>query len=435
MKKPTLPLKKLWNLSFGFLGVQVCCSLQYSNSSTIFESYGADLSHLSYFWLAAPLVGLFVQPLVGVSSDRTWCRFGRRMPYIMCGALVVTMAMLMLPNVNWLFAAAPLIFAGAMLLFEDLSLNAMMQPFRSLVGDMLNDGQKTRGFAVQTIIINIGAVFGSLLPLILTHLGVSDTAPNGVLPDHIKYAYYIGVVVLIATVALTAVRVKEYSPEQLVSFGESEDKEAKPKFSELLASTPKVLYQLAVVQFFSWAALVLMWTYLKPAITGVVTSHATGELLTLGQTQSWVGVLNGTYPVPACIAALFISSLATRYGHKLIYSLTLLCGAVGFGSLIFISDQYAMMCSMVGVGIAWAGMLSMPFSILARVVDARRMGLYMGLFTLSIIIPQIVVALSGGLIVKYVFDSNPMMMMMLAGCSMLVASISVMFIKNDAKSN
>ncbi len=430
MNKPKLSLSKIWSLSFGFLGVQVCASLQYSNSSTIFESYGADLSHLSYFWLAAPLVGLLVQPLVGFGSDRTWCRFGRRMPYIICGAIVTALAMLLLPNVNILFAAAPLILAAIMLFFEDLALNATMQPFRSLVGDMLNDEQKTRGFAVQTIIINIGAVVGSFLPLLLTKLGVSDHAESGALADHIKYSYYIGIVILLATVAITVLKIKEYSPTQMVGYG-AEKSESKIKIGEVIRTLPPIFYKLAVVQFFSWAALVLMWTYLKPAITGVVTNHQTGELLSLGQTQSWVGVLNGTYPVPACIAAFFVSGLAAKYGHKIVYSISLLCGAIGFSSLVLVSDQYAMMCSMIGVGIAWAGMLSMPFSMLARSVEASRMGVYMGLFTLSIIIPQIVVSIFGGVIVKYIFDSQPMMMMLAAGVSMLIASISVVFIGKD----
>ena len=441
MKKPKLSFWQIWNLSFGFLGVQIGYSLQNSNTSTIFESLGADLHQLSYFWLAAPIAGLIVQPIVGLFSDGTWTRFGRRIPFILGGALISTLALALMPNAPLLLAFAPLAMGAFILLFMDLSFNVTMQPFRALVADMLDDSQKTKGYVVQTFLINLGAVVGAVLPLILTQCGVSDVAPEGGVAPHIAYSYYIGGAILLLTVLVTSFKTREYPPEEfskyndLVGDGETEEvKDAKeenkrPSFVELLRNIPTVMLQLGVVQFFSWAALFLMWTYLKPAITGVVTAHDTGALLTDGQTQTWVGVLNGTYPVPACIASLFIGSIAARWGNKTVYALCLLFGALGFAGLSCLHDQYALMLPMVGIGIAWAGILAMPYAILSRAVDARRMGVYMGIFNFTITIPQIVVGLTGGLIVEYLFGGRPMAMLLLAGGFMLLAAVSVVFVR------
>lgn len=436
MKKPRLSFWQIWNLSFGFLGVQIGYSLQNSNTSSIFESLGAEVSHLSYFWLAAPLAGMVIQPIVGMFSDGTWTRFGRRIPYILGGAIISTIALLLMPNCPVLLAFAPLAMGAFILLFMDLSFNVTMQPFRALVADMLDDSQKTQGYVVQTFLINLGAVVGAFLPLVMTWFGVSDEAVPGQVSKHIAYSYYAGGIVLLLTVLVTAFRTREYPPEEFAEYNglTNEGQGAvtggsgkKTGFLALMRNMPKVMLQLGVTQFFSWAALFLMWTYLKPAITGVVTDSA-GAVLSDGATQTWVGVLNGIYPVPACLVSIFLSRIAARYGNKTVYAACLLCGALGFSGLLVIHNQYLMMLPMVGIGIAWAGILAMPYSILSRDVQAANMGAYMGIFNFTITIPQIVIGLTGGLIVKHLFGSDALMMLGLAGVFMLLAAISVAFV-------
>ena len=434
MNKPKLSFWQIWNLSFGFLGVQIGYSLQNSNTSSIFESLGADVSHLSYFWLAAPLAGMIVQPIVGLFSDGTWTRLGRRIPYILGGSVVSTIALMLMPNCPRLLAFAPLAMGAFILLFMDLSFNITMQPFRALVADMLDDSQKTRGYVVQTFLINLGAVIGAILPLLMTWTGVPDTAAPGSVPPHIAYSYYVGGAILLLTVLVTAFRTREYPPEEFARYNNLEaapDSASRPGFIALLRNVPRTMVRLGVTQFFSWAALFLMWTYLKPAITGVVTDHATGAVLADGATQTWVGVLNGTYPVPACIAALFLGRIAARWGHKTVYAACLLMGALGFAGLCLLRDQYALMLPMVGIGIAWAGILAMPYAILSRTIEARHMGVYMGIFNFTITLPQIVIGLSGGAIVKYCFGNEAVWMLALAALFMLLAALSVAFIREQ----
>lgn len=430
MKKPKLSFWQIWNLSFGFLGVQIGYSLQNSNTSTIFQSLGADLSTLSYFWLAAPIAGLIIQPIIGMFSDNTWTKLGRRIPFILGGAIISALALMLMPNCPSLLAFAPLVMGAFIFLFMDASFNVTMQPFRALVGDMLDDSQKTKGFVVQTFLINLGAVIGGVLPLIMTALGVSDEVVPGRVPDHIAYSYYAGGAILLITVLVTVFKVKEYPPEEFAKYNDLEEvkEEHKPSFMELMRGIPKVMLQLGVTQFFSWAALFLMWTYLKPAITGVVCDPA-GVVLTEGATQTWVGILNAIYPIPACIIAIFMTPIAAKFGNKLVYAVCLLFGAAGYFGLTAISNQYLMLIPMIGIGIAWAGILAMPYSILSRAVDARRMGVYMGIFNFTITIPQIVVGLTGGLIVSKIFGGNPAMMILLAGIFMLLAAVSVVFVK------
>lgn len=431
MNKPKLSFWQIWNLSFGFLGVQIGYSLQNSNTSSIFESLGADVSHLSYFWLAAPLAGMIVQPIIGLFSDATWSRFGRRIPYILVGAVISTLALALMPNCPRLLAFAPLAMGAFILLFMDLSFNVTMQPFRALVADMLDDNQKTRGYVVQTFLINLGAVIGAILPLLMTWIGVPDEAAPGSVAPHIAYSYYIGGAILLITVLVTSFKTREYPPEEFAKYNNLEptdNQTPRPGFIALLRNTPRVMVRLGITQFFSWAALFLMWTYLKPAITGVVTDHATGEILSSGATQTWVGVLNGIYPIPACIAALFLGRIAARWGNKPVYAVCLLAGALGFAGLCLLHNQYALMIPMVGIGIAWAGILAMPYAILSRAVEPRHMGVYMGIFNFTITLPQIVIGLTGGAIVKYCFDSNAVWMLALAALFMLLAALSVGFV-------
>lgn len=434
MNKPKLSFWQIWNLSFGFLGVQIGYSLQNSNTSSIFESLGADVSHLSYFWLAAPLAGMIIQPIIGLFSDGTWTRLGRRIPYILGGSIVSALALVLMPNCPRLLAFAPLAMGAFILLFMDLSFNVTMQPFRALVADMLDDRQKTQGYVVQTFLINLGAVIGAILPLIMTQLGVSDEAEPGSVPEHIAYSYYIGGAILLLTVLVTSFKTREYPPEEFARYNDlkPEPEGPRPGFMTLMRNIPQAMVRLGVTQFFSWAALFLMWTYLKPAITGVVTDHATGEILSAGATQTWVGVLNGTYPIPACIAALFLGRIAARWGNRPVYAACLLLGAAGFAGLCLLHNQYALMIPMVGIGIAWAGILAMPYAILSRAVEPRHMGVYMGIFNFTITIPQIVIGLTGGAIVKYCFASNAVWMLALAGLFMLLAALSVGFVREEA---
>lgn len=434
MNKPKLSFWQIWNLSFGFLGVQIGYSLQNSNTSSIFESLGADVSHLSYFWLAAPLAGMIIQPIIELFSDGTWTRLGRRIPYILGGSIVSALALALMPNCPRLLAFAPLAMGAFILLFMDLSFNVTMQPFRALVADMLDDRQKTQGYVVQTFLINLGAVIGAILPLIMTQLGVSDEAEPGSVPEHIAYSYYIGGAILLLTVLVTSFKTREYPPEEFARYNDlkPEPEGPRPGFMTLMRNIPQAMVRLGVTQFFSWAALFLMWTYLKPAITGVVTDHATGEILSAGATQTWVGVLNGTYPIPACIAALFLGRIAARWGNRPVYAACLLLGAAGFAGLCLLHNQYALMIPMVGIGIAWAGILAMPYAILSRAVEPRHMGVYMGIFNFTITIPQIVIGLTGGAIVKYCFASNAVWMLALAGLFMLLAALSVGFVREEA---
>lgn len=434
MKKPELNFWQIWNLSFGFLGVQIGYSLQNSNTSSIFQSLGADVSHLSYFWLAAPLAGMIIQPIVGMFSDRIWTKMGRRIPFILGGAVISTIALLLMPNCPALLAVAPLAMGAFILLFMDLSFNVTMQPFRALVADMLDDSQKTRGYVVQTFLINLGAVIGAFLPLVMTWAGVSDEAVPGQVPRHVAYSYYAGGIILLLTVLVTAFRTREYPPEEFARYnglegnGGEPETGRKPGFIALVRNMPDVMVRLGVTQFFSWAALFLMWTYLKPAITGVVTDPATGEVLSEGATQTWVGVLNGIYPIPACLVSIFLGRIAARYGNKAVYAACLLCGALGFVGLLLIHDKYLMMLPMIGIGIAWAGILAMPYSILSRDVRASDMGAYMGIFNFTITVPQIVIGLTGGMIVKWCFASEASAMLGLAGAFMLLAALSVAFV-------
>ena len=300
MNKPKLSFWQIWNLSFGFLGVQIGYSLQNSNTSSIFESLGADVSHLSYFWLAAPLAGMIVQPIIGLFSDGTWTRLGRRIPYILGGAVISTIALMLMPNCPHLLAFAPLAMGAFILLFMDLSFNVTMQPFRALVADMLDDSQKTRGYVVQTFLINLGAVIGAILPLLMTWMGVPDEAAPGSVPPHIAYSYYIGGAILLLTVLITAFRTHEYPPEEFARYNDirpDEETTPRPGFITLLCNVPQAMVRLGVTQFFSWAALFLMWTYLKPAITGVVTDHATGAVLSDGASPHAGATKPSTPPV------------------------------------------------------------------------------------------------------------------------------------------
>lgn len=438
MQKPKLSFWQIWNLSFGFLGVQIGYSLQNSNTSSIFKSLGADTGQLSLFWLAAPIAGMIVQPIIGMLSDDSWTKLGRRRPYIFGGALISTIALMLMPNCPRFLAFAPLIMGAMLLLFMDLSFNVTMQPFRALVSDMLDDSQKTKGYVIQTFLINLGAVIGGVLPWLITKImigmDVDMTVNSGEVPIAISWAYYIGGALLFISVLVTVFKVKEYPPKEFAEYNgiaDAEKNAPKENFLQLLGKTPKVMLQLGVTQFFSWGALFIMWTFLFPSIEGVVTNNA-GIALSSTDASNWVGILNAVYPIPACIAAIFMTNIANKFGNKIVYAVCLLFGAIGFCCLPLLHNQFALMIPMIGIGIAYAAILSMPYAILSKALDARRTGVFMGIFNFTITIPQIVIGALGGLILKYFFDMKTPMMLVLAGVFMFLAAVSVYFVKDKS---
>lgn len=437
-KKPKLNFWQIWNLSFGFLGVQAGFALQNANVSRILSNLGADLHHLSFFWLLAPIMGLVIQPWVGAASDRTWNRLGRRKPFIFGGAIAAAIGMFFLPNANWAVAIIPPILFGALMFaFMDASFNVTFQPFRTLVADMTPDEQTNQGYSIQTFLINIGAVVGSFLPFILTnYLGIANTADKeGQVPDSVIWSFYIGGSILLISVLWTVFRTKEYAPKEFAEYQgqtlEQEQAAERTSFIKILFSMPKVMGQLAVVQFFSWFSLFIMWVYTTPAVAQHIWGAAIGDSSTVAYNEAanWVGVLFGLYSVFAAIFAIFMNKIADKFGRKKTYATALLLGGLGFLSIYIFKNHYALIISMVGVGIAWAAILAMPYAILARSLPAGKTGVYMGLFNITVVVPQIISGILAGTLLKYVFNEKAIFMIIMAGISMLLAGLSVTFVK------
>ncbi len=432
-KKPTLSFWQIWNMSFGFMGVQIGYSLQNGNTSRILSALGSDVEHLSYFWLAAPLAGLIVQPIIGLSSDKTWTRMGRRIPFILGGALISALAMFFMPNSEF-FAhlLPPLFFGAAMLLLMDTSFNVTMQPFRSLVGDMVSEEQRNIGFSIQAFLINAGAVVGSILPFLLTWLGVSNVPnPGEKVAPTVVWAFYFGGGALLLSVLWTSFTTKEYPPEEYAKYhnlGTEEKK--KSSFLTLLKDTPKTMLQLAFVQFFSWFSLFLMWVYTTPAVAQNVWNTLPGDSTSAGYNEAgnWVGVIFAVYSLFGALFSMVMARLATRFGRKPIYLSSLIAGGIGLFSMVFVKDQYGLIASMLGVGIAWAAILAMPYAMLSASLPAEKMGVYMGIFNATITIPQITAGLLGGALLS-LLGGHAVYMLGLSGACMVAAGISVIFIK------
>lgn len=436
IEKPKLSFWQIWNLSFGFLGVQIGYSLQNGNTSRILEALGADVHSIGYFWLAAPLAGLIVQPIIGLSSDKTWTRLGRRIPFIFFGAIVSALAMFFMPNAEYFaYLLPPLFFGGLMLLLMDTSFNVTMQPFRALVGDMVNDDQRNLGYSLQSALINFGAVFGSLLPWILTKSGIANVpAPGEKVADSVIWSFYIGGAILLLSVLWTVFKTKEYAPKEHALYNkidlDAEVKKEKTNIIKLITTAPKIFWQLGFVQFFSWFALFLMWVYTTRAIANQVWGPDALDAKSIGFNEAgdWTGVLFAFYSAVAAIYSLLIPSIAKSIGRKKTYSFSLLMGGLGLISMFLIEDKNLLLLSMIGVGFAWAAILAMPYAMLSGSLPADKMGVYMGLFNATITLPQIAAGLLGSTLIA-LFGGFPMAIIIIAGTSMLIAGLGVIFIK------
>lgn len=449
MKKiPDLSFWKLWNISFGFFGVQIAYALQSANISRIFSTLGADPHSLSYFWILPPLAGIIVQPIIGALSDKTWCRFGRRIPYLFVGALIAVLVMCLLPNAGsfGMSVSAAMIFGLFSLMFLDTSINIAMQPFKMMVGDMVNEKQKGLAYSIQSFLCNAGSLAGYLFPFIFAAIGISNIAPKGVIPDSVIYSFYIGAAILIICVIYTTVKVKEYPPELYAEYHgiTKEIKEEKSNIFSLLVKAPKAFWTVGLVQFFCWAAFMFMWTYTNGTVAAGVFNTPSVEVIKDGishmvlDTQSvqyqnagdWVGILFAVQAVGSVLWAMVLPLFKSR---KFAYALSLILGGVGFISTMFIHDQYGLFVSFLLIGCAWAAMLALPFTILTNALTGGHMGTYLGLFNCTICVPQIIAAVAGGWILKIFTTpgSIPLEvnMLVLAGVLLIAGALCVGIIK------
>lgn len=429
-QKPTLSFWQIWNLSFGFFGVQIAYSLQSANISRIFATLGADPHNLSYFWILPPLMGMIVQPIVGTLSDRTWNRFGRRIPYLFVGAITAIIVMCLLPNAgSFHFSVAnAMLFGLIALMLLDTSINMAMQPFKMLVGDTVNEKQKGFAYSIQSFLSNAGSLAGYLFPFIFTAIGISNVAAEGVIPNSVIYSFYIGAAILILCVMYTVAKVKEMPPKEYARFHgikEQPDKKEKSDFISLLKRAPKVFWTVGLVQFFCWAAFIYMWTYTNGGIADTVWNTTDTKTAEYQEAGNWVGVLFAVQAIGSVLWSLVIPLFKS---HKTAYVISLLLGAIGFISTIYVSDQYILFISYLLIGCAWAAMLSLPFTILTNALSGKNMGAYLGLFNGTICLPQIVAAALGGVILKYVAGGSSIIMLGIAGVLLVFGAIAVKFI-------
>ncbi|MFY0604645.1 MAG: MFS transporter [Flavobacteriaceae bacterium] len=448
MKKRTLGFWEIWNMSFGFLGIQMGFALQNANASRILQIFGADVHELSWFWLIAPLMGLIVQPIIGHYSDNTWTRFGRRKPFFLLGAVLASIGMVLIPQADFMIAILPALWVGAgMLMIMDASFNIAMEPFRALVADNLSDEQTTKGFSIQTALIGIGAVVGSWLPWMLTNwFGVDKVAEKGSVPANLLWSFIIGAIVLIISILVTVLTTKEYSPEEMAEFQKAEDaekgiktieEEHKSKLTDIFKdfkNMPETMRQLSWVQFFSWFALFGMWVFATPAIAqhiyGLPSSDSNSS--TYQEAGNWVGILFGIYNGVSAIFAFILPSIAKSISRKKTHAYALFCGGIGLLSIYFMPNSNSLIFSMVFIGIAWASILSMPYAMLAGSISPKKMGVYMGIFNFFIVVPQIINGLIGGPLVKYAYGNQAIFALVVSGISFIVAGF-LAFKINDKK--
>ncbi len=486
--KPTLSFWQIWNMCFGFLGIQFGFALQNANASRIFETLGAPMDAVPGLWIAAPLTGLLVQPVIGYLSDRTWTRWGRRRPFFMIGAVLTTLALLVMPNSPTLWIAAGTLWV------LDASINVSMEPFRAFVGDQLAPRQRPTGFAMQSFFIGIGAIVASFLPFILAHFGVANTAAAGQVPDTVRYAFYFGAAVLLAAITWTVVSTREYSPAELARFDDAEPAAVHhstrvagpPPWAQIggwvvaglvlaaaiasqqgdrmlyvlaglcvaygvllgvarcvpganmlativddLRAMPRTMRRLAWVQFFSWFALFAMWIYTTAAVAGTHFGSTDTASAAYNEGANWVGVLFGAYNGFAALAALLIPLMVRALGLRWSHLVNLWLGGLGLISMLFIGDPHWLLLSMVGVGFAWASILSLPYALLSDSVPAAKMGIYMGLFNFFIVIPQLVAASALGFLLRTWLGGDPMHVLALGGGSLLLAGLCVLYVPSQ----
>ena len=495
-EKPRQGFAALWNISFGFFGIQIGFALQNSNMSRVFQTLGSSLDDLPALWVAAPLTGLIVQPIIGHLSDKTWNRLGRRRPYFLTGAVLAALALFLMPLAPTL--AAPLLFAAAMLWVLDASLNVAMEPFRAFVGDMLRTDQHAAGYAVQTAFIGAGAVVGSIFPFLLEMLGVPNVAPGGGLPATVKWSFWAGGAALFAAVLWTILTTREYSPEEMAGFGGGQPAPdaaqplrtlaAKSYASSVLwvvagaavalavaplalqkeiyllagllalygglsaiaiwmakrgraanmlssivgdfSGMPPVMKRLALVQFFSWSALFIMWINTTPVVTQYVFGSTDTTSAAYNEGASWVNVLFTVYNGVAAVAALsWLPWLSRRFGPVTTHSICLTLGALGFLMFFLVRDAQVLLLAEIGIGIAWASILAMPYAILASTLPQAKLGIYMGLFNIFIVVPQLLVATVMGSIVTAFFPGEPVWTMLFAAASWIVAALAMRRVK------
>ncbi len=429
-QRPDLSFWKLWNLSFGFFGVQIAYALQSANISRIFATLGADPHNLSYFWILPPLMGIIVQPIVGSLSDKTWCRFGRRIPYLFVGAAVAVLVMCLLPNAGsfGMAVSTAMIFGLIALMFLDTSINMAMQPFKMLVGDTVNEKQKSLAYAIQSFLCNAGSVVGFVFPFFFTFIGISNVAPKGVVPDSVIYSFYIGAAILILCVIYTTAKVKEMPPKEYAEYHglKEDDKEDKANWFTLLRNAPSTFWKVGLVQFFCWAGFLYMWTYTTGAIAETCWHTTDKASEAFQEAGNWVGIL---FAVQAVGSVLWAVVLPQFKNTKLAYSVSLILGGIGFAIVPLFENQYVQFIPFLLIGCGWAAMLAMPFTFVTNALEGYgHMGAYLGLFNGTICIPQIVAALLGGIILSLV-GSAEASMMYVAGASLIIGAACVTVIK------
>lgn len=438
--KPRLTRAQIFNMSFGFFGIQFGFALQTGNASRILQTFGADVEHLSLFWLVAPLSGMLIQPIVGYFSDKTWTRLGRRRPFFLGGALVAAAALALMPNASVLTLLLPPLLIGAgMLMIMDVAFNVSMEPFRALVADNLPKEQHGYGYAVQTFLIGAGAIIGSFLPFVLSeYFGVSKVAEQGHVPDNVIWSFYAGAIVLLLSLLWTVITTKEYTTDELKSFDENEEETESHSHSldsifKDFKNMPKAMKQLGLVQFFSWFALFSMWVFTTPAIAQHIyhLSPSDTSSASYADAGNLTGVLFGVYNLVATIFALILPKLYHAIGKKKTHMLALGISGIGLISILFIQDPNLLYIPMIAVGIAWASILATPYSILSGVVPVKKMGLYMGLFNFFITLPQLVNGVIGSVLVKHVFQQQAVYCLTMAGVFMLFAAISTLAVKAE----
>jgi maltose/moltooligosaccharide transporter len=422
--KPRLSFWQLWNMSFGFLGIQFGFALQNANVSRIFQTLGAKIDDIPILWIAAPITGFLVQPIIGYLSDRTWHkRWGRRRPFFFVGALLASTALFLMPNSSMLWMAAGLLW------IMDASINISMEPFRAFVGDKLPPAQRTGGFAMQTFFIGIGAVIASLLPYFFTNmLGIKNTAEAGIIPDSVKYSFYIGAVIFLGAVLWTVLTTSEFPPEDIKKW-EEEKLIKKGVFHGIIEITqgifkmPRTMLQLAVVQFFTWLAFFSMWIYTTAAIAQNVYHTTDTTSKDFQDAGDWVGVMFMVYNGISAIVAFLLPRLAKKTGRKYTHMICLIIGGIGLVSMFFIKDRTSLLYPMIGIGFAWSSTLTMPYAILAGALPPDKMGFYMGVFNFFIVIPQILAAAILGFFVRVIFNNESIYALVIGGVSMALAGL------------